>query len=287
MWSKLFQSIFVGIRRRWKRGAGQALAAVGSIWLVTQIAMQVSEAAKTWLDQNGTTYFAVVAAAALAWFLIYTYEPRKVRFQIPTTDSFITVKFGNIFSEQCHWMIGVNEFFDGRLGQVISKNSVHGQFITRVFHGSEQAFRDAVTNALPKKRSGKKKRPNLPDVPYPVGTTAVVANGAHKAFLFAMSETDLVTHKASCDVPMLWTAMAGALATVRDQGNGEPVAMPLLGNGLSGVNIEPQHLLRLITLRLVEFGRKESLPKSVSIVVLDDCFEQLDIREIARDWKER
>lgn len=283
----VFQSIFVGIRRRWKRGVGQALAAVGAIWLITQVTTEVSEKATTWLDQNGTVYTALVVAAALAWFLFYTYEPRKVRFQIPTTDSFITVKFGNIFSEDSHWLIGVNEFFDGKLGEVISKNSVHGQFITRGFDGSEQSFRDAVTGVLPKKHSGKKSRPNLPSVPYEIGTTAVVPNGGNKAFLVAMSQTDLETHKASCDVPMLWTALSGALRSIRNHGNGEPVAMPLLGNGLSGVNIEPQHLLRLLTLRLVEFGRKEGLPKNVSIVVLDDCFEQLDIREIARDWKER
>ena len=81
--------------------------------------------------------------------------------------------------------------------------------------------------------------------------------------------------------------MTGAFRSIRDHSNGEPVAMPLLGNGLSGVNIEPQHLLRLIALRLVEFGRKEGLPKSITIVVLDECFEQLDIREIARDWRKR
>ena len=194
MLSNFFQSILVGIRRRWTRGIGQALAAVGAIWLLTEVAMQVSEATKTWLDQNGTVYFGVVAATALAWFLIYIYEPRTVRFQIPTTDSFITVKFGNIFLEDCHWLIGVNEFFDGRLGQVVSKNSVHGQFITRVFDGSEQGFRDAVTAVLPKEGSRRKDRPNLPDISYEMGTTAVVPNGGRKAFLVVQSETHLVTH---------------------------------------------------------------------------------------------
>lgn len=84
---------------------------------------------------------------------------------------------------------------------------------------------------------------------------------------------------------MLWDALRGAFAAVKDYGNGEPIAMPLIGNGLSSVNVEPQHLLRLITLALVDFGRKEGLPKQVMIVVPEGCFEQLDIREIRRDWK--
>ena len=114
-----------------------------------------------------------------------------------------------------------------------------------------------------------------------------MANGAHKAFLVAMSRTDHITHKAGSTVPMLWDAMKGALKAVNDHGNGEPFAMPLIGNGLSSVNVEPQHLLRLIILALVDFGRKVGLPKQVTIVVPEGCFEQLDIREIKRDWMKR
>ncbi|MBU0801356.1 MAG: hypothetical protein KKA05_10215, partial [Alphaproteobacteria bacterium] len=220
------------------------------------------------------------------WFFAYTYEPRIVTFQVPTTDSTITIKFGNLFEEtEANWLIAVNEFFDGRLGQVIAKGSVHGQFITNVFHCDEAQFRQAITAALVGLPFKTIARAGLPSDAYAIGTTAVVPNGSKKAFLVAMSETNLITHKAQATVPMLWDAMRGALRAVKDYGNGEAFAMPLIGNGLSSVNIEPQHLLRLITLALVDFGRKEGLPKQVLIVVPEGCFEKLDIREISRDWK--
>jgi Domain of unknown function (DUF6430) len=63
--------------------------------------------------------------------------------------------------------------------------------------------------------------------------------------------------------------------------------LPLIGNGQSSVNIEPQHLLRLIVLALVEYGRKVGLPNQVSIIVPEDCFKMLDIQEIQRDWSKR
>ena len=246
-----------------------------------------SQAADAYLTANGNLYLIGVLIAGSVWFLVHVYEPRSVTFQVPTTSSWITIKFGDIFDEASDWLIGVNEFFDSQLGQVIAKTSVHGQFITNVFGGDEGQFRSAVTVALTGVPCSATLRPMQPSEAYPIGTTAVVPNGAHRAFLVAMSQTDLQNYKASSTVPMLWEAMKGALQAVQNHGNGQPLAMPLIGNGRSSVNIEPQHLLRLITLALVDFGRKVGLPNQVTIVVHDACFKQLDIREIKRDWMRR
>lgn len=283
----LIKSLSVGLARRWRTGLTQAFGVAGAIWLVTEIVTRASAALNNWLTANGNTYLAGVLIAGAIWFVAYSYERRKVTFQVPTTSSYITIKFGNMFDERSDWLIGVNEFFDGRLGQVIAKTSVHGQFITNVFGGDETQFRAAVTASLAGVPCTPTARPSQPSEAYAIGTTAVVPNGAHKAFLVAMSHTDHLTHKAGSNVPMLWDAMNGALRAVQNHGNGQPLAMPLIGNGLSSVNVEPQHLLRLIVLALVDFGRKVGLPKQVTIVVPEACFEQLDIREIRRDWMKR
>jgi hypothetical protein len=115
----------------------------------------------------------------------------------------------------------------------------------------------------------------------------VLDNGPHKMFLVAMSRTDLANSKASSDVPTLWMALRGALESIHNFGNGAPLSLPLIGNGQSSINIAPQHLLRLIVLALVDHGRTVGLPKRVTIVVPEDCFEALDIQEICRDWRER
>jgi hypothetical protein len=287
MANQFLKSLTVGFARRWRTGLTQAFGVAGAIWLVTEIVTRASKTSNDWLTANGDTYLFGVLMAGAVWFIAYTYERRTITFQVPTTSSFITIKFGNMFDEKSDWLIGVNEFFDGRLGQVISKTSVHGQFITNVFNGDETQFRAAVIAALAGVPSTPTARPSQPSDAYAIGTTAVLANGPHKAFLVAMSHTDHVTHKAGSTVPMMWDAMKAALQSVQNHGNGEPLAMPLIGNGLSSVNVEPQHLLRLIVLALVDFGRKVGLPKQVSIVVPDACFEQLDIREIRRDWMKR
>jgi Thoeris protein ThsA, Macro domain len=159
--------------------------------------------------------------------------------------------------------------------------------IDSVFNGDTQRFRKAVDAALANFAGTHTPRTIEPKFKYEIGTTAVVENGPHKIFLVAMSHVHLQTAKASSTVPMLWHALRGALTSVTNFGNGAPLSLPLIGNGRSSVNIEPQHLLRLIVLALVDFGRKNSLPKNVSVIVPEGCFEMLDIREIKRDWKTR
>jgi hypothetical protein len=256
----------------------------GFIWLITEIATKVSDTAEHWVKQHGDWYIAIVLVGAAIWFVRHTYEVRSVSVDLPKTK--IEIRYGDLFAEPTDWLIGVGEFFDSEVGQVVSKNSLHGKLINNLYNGDSARFRSAVDAALLGMKATKiAGRPIQPRMKYDIGTTAVLPNGPHKVFLVAMSRTDLGTSKASSDVPTLWQALNGALASVRDHGNGAPLSLPLIGNGRSSIPIEPQHLLRLIVLALVDYGRRIGLPEQVSIILPEDCFEVLDIQEIWRDWR--
>lgn len=285
MFRNAIKSLVTGIQRRWKVGLTQAFSILGGIWLVTEIATKLSKSADGWLLQHGDLYTAGMCVAGAIWFIVYSYEVRFVSFLVPTTDFRITLRFGNLLSEPTDWLIGVNEFFDNEVGAIVSQNSLHGQFIAKVFSGDGAKFRTAVDTALIGAKSFQTERSIQPNVSYPIGTTAVIQNGERKTFLVAMTHTDPVTAKASSTVALLWEALNGALQSIHDYGNGAPLSMPLIGNGRASINIEPQHLLRLIVLALVDFGRKVGLPKQLTIVLPEACFNMLDIREIKRDWE--
>jgi hypothetical protein len=288
MLGEVVKSITVGVRRRWKTGVARALSAVGAIWLATSIIAKVfPKTVDDWMAQHGNLYISVVVVAGVVWFLLYTYEVRSVSFLVPTTDSQINVRFGDLLAQKTDWLVGVGEFFDSEVGHVVSKDSLHGKIIQDLFNGDAARFRREVDAALHGFPSKKAIRAIKPDLQYPIGTTGVVSNGPHRVFLVAMSRTDLTTAKASSTVPLLWDSLKGALQSVHNYGNGNPLSLPLIGNGRSSVNIEPQHLLRLIVLALVDFGRNVGLPKQINIIVPEGCFELLDIREIKRDWSKR
>jgi Domain of unknown function (DUF6430) len=279
------KSFGVGIRRRWKTGIAQAFSIAGAIWLVTEIVTKVSTSADDWIKTQSAYYSVFVAVACILWFIAYTYETRSVSFVLPTTDTRIDVRYGDLFAQRTDWLIGVGEFFDSDVGHVVSKDSLHGKLINNVYNGDTTRFRSLVELALASFKSTATNRSIHPNLKYRIGTTAVLANGPQKVFLVAMAHVDLETAKASSNVPVLWEALRGAFMSVHNFGNGAPLSLPLIGNGQSSVNIAPQHLLRLIVLALVDFGRKVGLPKQVNIVVPEACFEMLDIREIKRDWR--
>lgn len=285
MVQQIAKSITTGIKRRWAWGISQAFSVAGALWLLTEIGSAVSPPFKDLVAENGRSYLALVLFAGAIWFFRYTYERRSVSFHVPTTDTLITIKYGDIFEQDTDWLIGVNEFFDSEIGQLISPTSLHGQFILKTYQANSAKFRSDVDSALLGCSREATQRGHQPTSKFPIGTTAVIKNGSHNVFLVAMAHTDLTNGKASSTVPILWVALLGALHRINNYGNGAPISLPLIGNGQSSVNIQPQHLLRLITLALVDFGRKVGLPKSVQIVVPEQCFEMLDLQEIQRDWR--
>lgn len=289
MANQFIRSVTVGIKRRWSGGLKIGLACVGGAWTVTELLTAALPPLKQSLEAHGADYLIVMAALFAGAFISYVVEPSLVSFKIPLTDTKITLKYGDLFREDADLLIGVNELFDGELGVPVSKNTVHGQMLVRSFGGSAAAFRAAVDPVL--QATGLQPttttRTFQPKQAYPIGTTIRIPDGAHCLFLMAMTRTDVATSKASADVPTLWCALKSALQVVHDQGNGEPIAMPLFGNGQAGVKLEPQNLLRLLILTLVDFATNSAarLPKQVTVVLHETCFEALDIREIARDWK--
>lgn len=276
--------LLLGISRRWRSGLMAGMTALGLVWLLTEVAVFISESTRVYLQSQPWWYSAAAASLAILAFVISVYEPRSIRIRIPTTDTHLNIKYGDLFDETGHLLIAVNEFFDGSLGQRVSPMSVHGQAIVKFFNSDEYAFRAAVDHQLVPANGLQTGRVPAPDVAYPAGTTAVVNIGGRSVFLFVLSRTDLITAKACTDVPAFWQAVCGALEAAHHYGNGEAISLPLIGNGLSGLNLPPQHLLRMLTLCLVYFARAKYLPKDVTLVLPEACFEYLDLREIQRDW---
>jgi hypothetical protein len=257
---------------------------LGTLWLLTEIITRVSKDTNTWLSDHGAAYLVAAGLLALIGFVSAIYEPRQVSFTIPNTGTTLTLKFSDIFEEVSDWIVGVNEFFDSTLGDIVAASSLHGQVISQVYSGNAQSFRDDVDHALAGYTGTTEARAKGHPVRYPLGTIAIIKRGPHKVYLVAITKTDVVTYRAYSNVPILWDALGEALAAVDRVGNGAPLAMPLVGNGRASLNIPPQHLLRLIALRIVDSSKSYDLPRKLTINLSDDCFEHLDIVEIKRGW---
>ncbi len=211
-------------------------------------------------------------------------EPTAVVLPLRHTNTEITIRFGDLFSARSdHIAISVNDGFDGELGAPVDPKSVHGQFIQKFYSGSQRGFEAACDGLLPKAKgasSGRKGR----KLSYPIGTTAALSLEGRNAFLFALTETDALTLKARADIPMMWDALKGLWACVRNHSNGHAISLPLVGAGQSGVGIEPKRLLHLILLSILVATRDGEVCKRINIVLHPDMFDKIDLRLVESDW---
>ena len=282
---KLLKGIGVGLQRRKVRGTTIAFGVVGAAWTITEVLNFSSDTLKAQLAAHHVIFLVAVILLAALTFLIAAYEPHKVSFRVPTTNTLVELTFGNLLNEAGDIVVAVNECFDFQLGPVVAPTSLHGQLITTRFQSDESAFRQAVDQALTGKSPSSVQRAVGNPHRYEIGTTALLSMGASHAYLVALTHTDPITHKATADVTDLWTALDGLWKEVRIRSNNRALSVPLIGGGPSGVNLAPQHLLRLLVLSLVTNARQRVITSQVRFVLPEACFDVLDLREIARDWR--
>lgn len=198
-------------------------------------------------------------------------------------DTTIKIYFGDLFEDRGVKVVAVNEYFDGEVGSAVSRNSLHGQLILRFFNGQSQAFEAAVDRSLSSVQGEGTSLPRNRNTSYPIGTTAVVDQGGERFCLPALSRTDIQTNKASCDLAMFSKAMQGLWKTVRNNAQGEPVAVPLMGSGQAQVSLPAQQLLQLTIMTIVE-SSKPKITSEIHIVLPDNLMEKIDLDTIDRHW---
>lgn len=281
----MLKSLKIGLKKRWNYGGERALAVLGFAWLLTEVASYFFPKITPWMQERAFASTVIISSLCLLAFLVAIYSPRTISVDVPTTQTRLTLKYGDLFDERADLIIAVNEFFDGALGQIVSPDSIHGQFVIRYFNSDEAAFRQSIDPILAGFQGGQVARAVQPDTSYPIGTALRIPIGQQDAYLVALTKTDLLTHKATTNVANLWIALTNVLESVHHLNSGKPVAMPLIGNGLSGLNLQPQHLLRLLVLAIVETSKKMQMPRSITVVLHESCFEKLDLVEIQRNWR--
>lgn len=232
-------------------------------------------------------------AAVLAGCVIYgfyeVWKPSSISWKIATCDTEITVLFGDLFEQDGLKAIAVNEFFDSELGKPVSDRSVHGIFLRDVLGGFSGAFDAQVAQQLagiqppphhiPAKSAGKQ-------YCYPVGTTALITVNADKYIVFALAKTEPDTCKAFSDVELMWRALHDLWQRVRSEAGDYPISLPLVGSGLSGLNLPTRDILNLIILSAITETKARKITSQIRIVLRQDRFKQVDLRDVKDHWKE-
>ena len=255
--------------------------------LLAAISAAVTIHRPSWLPEAaGAKHLLVLAAAGLVIGIARSIPKSRVRLCIRQINTQVEVAFGDLFKQEGHKVVPVNEFFDTELGDCVSDRSVHGQFIIGVYKGDSNSLDQHLRSALANVTGEEVRRERGRTTKYPIGTTAVIGDlpGA-RYFLAALCHTDINTLKASADVPDLWLTLSGLWKSVREHANAYPVNIPLFGSGLAQIRLSPQQLLQVMLLSLVMEAKSREISTGVIRIVLHPSrFAEFDLESIRREW---
>lgn len=191
---------------------------------------------------------------------------------------------GDLFDQaDANLVVGFSDTFDTFADDVvISRESVQGQLVDRLFGGRHRLldeklrrglteFRPLATESVRAKRRGRRVR-------YPVGTVVAVPVGKRRVFALAYSRlgNDLRARSGPADLRLslerLWPAVAV-------HGLFKPVAIPLIGMGLSRiVELDRTQLVLLIVETFTQSLRQDpAVSPELRIVLRADDLERTDL----------
>ena len=263
------------------------LMAMGLLWLPIEAYEGLTNA------DIELPYWTYLLGSVSLGFLIFTLDghfvggflKNEILISSNTFDTKILVTFGNLFDQEGWMAIAVNDFFDCIVDDdLVSRNSLHGEVITRYWRGDGNTWKDQIYSDLHDnefelidRTKGNVKR-------YRTGTTAR-ANSGNSHFLFvALGKTNIDDNVTQSTAESLIVAVRQMLVRARSVCANQRLNVPLFGSGLSRVGIKSSVLVDLILTAIIEETKMSKITDTIVLVLPSDKKTEIDLGEIVRSW---
>lgn len=200
----------------------------------------------------------------------------------------VVVTTGDLFvQDDANLVAGFCDTFDTDTDRniVIDGDSTQGMLLRTLYGGDRRKLDRELRAALvcvPKvcvESRSAKSRGKL--TRYPVGTVATLYHPTRRVFAVAYSQmgNDLM---AQSTLPMLRLSLHNLWDAVYRHGQLKPVAMPLIGSGLSRTGASYEELLTTIVKSFLAGLRRRYLGPELRVVVPQPLFDQINISEVLK-----
>ena len=228
---------------------------------------------------KGQWWLLIVAGAiAAAWALIFLRQKDPEQ-RFPAENIVIRLITGDLFDQKESSLIGMTTTFDTEPG-IIDRGSVQGNML-RVIYGDSQSRLDAeLASALAGTATvGTITKPGKKYV-YPVGTVAVL-RGQGTSHYYCVAYTTMDEHnRAKGTIRGILDSLDSVWDAADRCGNGEPICVPLLGQGQSRIpELTAEVAVRLIAFSFLLRTRRSLFSKELRIVVHPNEIGKIDRTE--------
>ena len=264
-----------------KRVLNKFYAFLGAISVITSIVFLFAD-----IEDKDKPIAGIVALGAIILVYIGIWIHANVRrsIRLKINNSEIEVYFGDIFEDSAELKaISFNEYFDTQVDdKIISKRSLHGQFIEKLYAGRVDALDDiiAADEHLPEMIAGENHtRPAGKKTKYKLGTVCM----AEECLLIALSRFD-ANNKAFLEISDYISCLLAFWNEVDSVYNERTLALPVLGSGITRFrdyeSISDQELLELIIWTFKLSRIKFTYPSKVKIVVWEKKSEKINLQKL-------
>lgn len=200
----------------------------------------------------------------------------------------VVVMTGDLFGQDdANLVVGFCDTFDTDTDRsiVISRESAQGLLLDRMYGGDRERLdkdlRAALTRTPKVAVEPRTAKPRGKLTRYPVGTVATLHHETRRVFGVAYSRmsNDLM---AQSSVPMLEASLQNLWEAVYRHGQLKPVAMPLVGSGLSRTGASYEELLTIIVSSFEASTRRHYLGPELRIVMQQSVFDLIDVRGLLK-----
>lgn len=227
-------------------------------------------------DRWGLLYVAGLLAFVWALFSLRQKDPEQ---RFPSENITIRLVEGDLFEQNASALVGMTTTFDTEPG-IIENSSVQGNLLHKIYGGSQTRLDAALAPALAEAETvGTITKPGKQDV-YPIGTVAVLP-GQGTTHYYCVAYTSMDEHnRAKGTIRGILDSLDSVWDAADRNGNGEPICVPLLGQGQSRVpELTAEVAVRLIAFSFLLRARREPFSKELRIVVHPNEINKIDRTE--------
>lgn len=266
--------------------ARSALAVLGALAGLLQVILAIWSGV-TISDQDRWNIFLALFGASVIAAIANSWPRSSITREFNNPEITVRVVVGDLFEQNSHLVVGFSDTFDTDTTNsvVVSKASVQGQFLERVYGGNIDLLDSDISDALSgvpivsaedvsEKNQGKVER-------YPLGTVAVLGSADRHYFCVAYSkmQNNLI---ASSSVDYLWKALGATWEAVYLRGQRSRVSIPLVGSELARIAcLNRESLLKMVMLSFVARSRESVFSKELTIVIHPTDYHHINMLEVA------
>lgn len=236
-------------------GFKSILAIFGSIWLIIETLDFFNVYTR---NQYGTYAFFIFIGLSIIISILLRRPIKAISISFPEFDFGIEVRIIDLFDLNAATMISTNTNFEADVASgKIAVDSLQGQFTAKYFTGNQTELLKKIDEEL--STTGQKN-------PYPMGTTIPIHTHGKTFYFNAMSEIGKGGN-ASSSISDIKNALTGLWNYVRNNGELQELAVPVIGTGRGRVQISRKKMIALIAESFAKASKEKKFTDKLIITI--------------------